>query len=518
LGYYNNIDLNNRGLIMPFPRASGILLHPTSFPSPYGIGDLGKDAYDFIDFLAESKQRLWQILPLGPAGYGNSPYMSYSAFAGNHLLISPERLKEKGLLSDADCSNYPLFPDRTAVDFKLVIPAKEGLLWKAFQNFNPNSSEYQRFGDRQSYWLDDYALFMAIKEKHNLEPWYEWEEKLKKRNSEALSKEQEHLIDQINFHKFLQFEFFCQWSALRGYAKARDILIIGDIPIYVGGDSADVWANQSVFCLDAETGKPKLKAGVPPDKFQPENGQMWGNPIYNWKQLEMDDFSWWVQRFRTLLDYVDIIRIDHFRGFEAYWEIPGEETVAKKGRWVEAPGEMLFEVVREKLGVLPIIAEDLGVITWKVRSLRDRFGFPGMKILQFAFAPDPDVPFLPFNYTTPNCVVYTGTHDNDTTKGWYSQLPDRYKDKVWLYLLGKKRCECQESEINWELIRLALSTIANQAIFPLQDVLGLGAEARMNLPGSLGDWWSWRYQRDALTPALSNRLRSLTEIYGRAGI
>ncbi|WP_445727644.1 4-alpha-glucanotransferase [Kamptonema formosum] len=504
-------------LIMPFPRASGILLHPTSFPSPYGIGDLGKDAYDFIDFLAESKQRLWQILPLGPAGYGNSPYMSYSAFAGNPLLISPERLKEKGLLSEADLSNYPVFPDES-VDFDRVIPAKLALLWQAFQNSDPNASQYHSFCERQSYWLDDFALFMALKEKHNQEPWYEWEDKLKKRKPEALSKEQEDLSDRINFHKFLQFEFFSQWSALRRYAKARDILIIGDIPIYVGGDSADVWANQSVFCLDAETGKPKLKAGVPPDKFEPENGQMWGNPIYNWKQLEMDDFSWWVQRFRTLLDYVDVIRIDHFRGFEAYWEIPGEDSVAKNGRWVEAPGELLFQVVREKLGVLPIIAEDLGVITRKVRALRDRFGFPGMKILQFAFEPLPDLPFLPFNYTTPNCVVYTGTHDNDTTQGWYSKLPDKNKNTVWLYLLGKKRSECDESEIHWEFLRLALSSIANQAIFPLQDVLGLGAEARMNLPGSLGNWWSWRYQRDALTPAISNRLRSLTEIYARTGI
>ena len=498
---------------MPFPRSSGILLHPTSFPSRFGIGDLGSEAYRFVDFLQESAQQLWQVLPLGPTGFGNSPYMSYSALAGNPLLISPELLRDEGLLTEEDFIHLPEFPGNK-VDFEQVIQTKMPLLKKAYENFKAKATQSQQklfgeFCDRKASWLDDYSLFMALREANEEASWYTWEPALAKREPEVLEQWQRRLNSEIFYHKFLQFEFFRQWSQLKIYANQRNIQIIGDIPIYVAHNSSDVWSNPKYFRLDKETGEPALMAGVPPDYFS-ANGQLWGNPVYDWDQLQIDDFWWWVQRFEAMLDYVDLIRIDHFRGFEAYWAVKQGEKTAINGRWIKAPGEAFFEILNEKLGKLPILAEDLGTITPEVEALRNKFEFPGMKILQFAFGSGASNPYLPFCYER-NCLVYTGTHDNDTTVGWFENLSD-YEKQAFLAYLG---CTSHDG-IHWDTIRLALSSVANQAIIPLQDVLGLGSESKMNAPGQGEGNWEWRYHSGTLTKEISARLRSLTEIYGRS--
>jgi 4-alpha-glucanotransferase len=499
---------------MPFPRSSGVLLHPTSFPSRFGIGDLGLEAYRFIDFLKESAQQYWQVLPLGPTGYGNSPYMSYSAMAGNPVLISLEKLRDEGLLSDDDFANLPGFPAEK-VEFERVIPLKVELLKKACENFKTNKSEiiqreFTGFCDSKAYWLNDYALFMALKDANEGASWHTWETQLAKREKEAIAQAQERLADQVFYYKFIQFQFFRQWSELKSYANMRGIEIIGDIPIYVAHDSADVWSYPQFFCLDKETNEVALMAGVPPDYFS-ATGQLWGNPVYHWEELQKHDFKWWVLRFEAMLDYVDIIRIDHFRGFEAYWAVPQGEETALNGEWVEAPGEAFFETLKNKLGKLPIMAEDLGVMTPEVEALRDRFEFPGMRILHFAFGSDPGNPFLPFNYPR-NAVVYTGTHDNDTTVGWYNQASDWEKRNLWLYL----GCISPEG-IHWDLIRMALSSIANQAILPLQDILGLDTQARMNFPSTAEGNWEWRYHEHALNnDELASKLKVLTTLCGRA--
>ncbi|MBE9000030.1 MULTISPECIES: 4-alpha-glucanotransferase [unclassified Nostoc] len=498
---------------MPFPRSSGILLHPTSFPSRFGVGDLGLEAYRFIDFLKDTHQQYWQVLPLGPTGYGNSPYMCYSAMAGNPLLISPEKLRDEGLLSEEDFAHLPGFPVEK-VDFDQVVPIKIGLLKKACENFRSNATpiqqkEFEGFCDSKAYWLENYALFMALKDDHNGASWHTWEAEFVKRKPEALAQAEDRLKGDIFYYKFVQFEFFRQWSDLKSYANMRGIDIIGDIPIYVSHDSADVWAHPDIFCLDEETGVAAQMAGVPPDYFS-ATGQLWGNPVYNWEELQKQDFKWWVQRFEAMLDYVDIIRIDHFRGFEAYWSVPKGEETAMNGKWVEAPGDAFFAAIREKLGKLPVLAEDLGVITPEVEALRDKYEFPGMKVLQFAFGSDPGNPFLPFNYPR-NAVVYTGTHDNDTTVGWFNSANDNEKHNLWLYLGS-----ISPEGIQWDLIRLALSSIANQAIIPLQDVLGLGNEARMNFPSTAEGNWGWRYQAEALRDELRDRLKVLTRLNGRA--
>ncbi|MCC5607300.1 4-alpha-glucanotransferase [Nostoc sp. CHAB 5834] len=498
---------------MPFPRSSGILLHPTSFPSRFGVGDLGLEAYRFIDFLKETHQQYWQVLPLGPTGYGNSPYMCYSAMAGNPLLVSPEKLRDEGLLTEEDFANLTGFPVEK-VDFDQVVPIKIGLLKKACENFKVNATEIQKnefagFCDSKAYWLDNYALFMALKDAHENASWHTWEPEFVKRESEALAQVKDRLNGEIFYYKFVQFEFFRQWSELKSYANMRGIDIIGDIPIYVAHDSADVWAHPDIFCLDEETGVAAQMAGVPPDYFS-ATGQLWGNPVYNWEELQKQDFKWWVQRFEAMLDYVDIIRIDHFRGFEAYWSVAKGEETAMNGKWVEAPGDAFFAAIREKLGKLPVLAEDLGVITPEVEALRDKYEFPGMKVLQFAFGSDPGNPFLPFNYPR-NAVVYTGTHDNDTTVGWFNSANDYEKQNLLLYLGS-----ISPEGIHWDLIRLALSSIANQAIIPLQDVLGLGNEARMNFPSTAEGNWGWRYQAEALRDELRDRLKVLTRLNGRA--
>lgn len=497
-------------------RASGILLHPTSLPSKYGIGDLGKEAYNFIDFLSASSQQVWQILPIGPTGFGNSPYLAYSALAGNHLLISLEKLVENGLLSQADLDSLPEYPlDR--VDFDLVIQTKRPLLEKASQNFKAKASkereqEFAKFCTTHTYWLEDYALFMAIKEHLNDASWHTWDEDIARRKPEAIQKWSDLLGDRIYFYKFTQFEFFTQWKSLKKYANNLGIKIFGDIPIYVAHDSVDVWANREIFQLDPKTNEAASMAGVPPDYFS-ATGQLWGNPVYNWKKLQETNFQWWVQRIEGMLDYVDIMRIDHFRAFEAYWAVPQGETTAMKGKWVEAPGEAFFKVLKEDLGELPIVAEDLGVITPEVEALRDKFAFPGMKILQFAFDSDRANPFLPFNFNNRNCVVYTGTHDNNTTIGWFESRSPEDNQRVIDYL----GCICPEG-IHWSLIRLAMGSVANLSIFPIQDVFGLGANAKMNLPGTVEDNWSWRYRSEALCQEFIDRLNHLTYLYGRQPI
>jgi 4-alpha-glucanotransferase len=493
-------------------RASGILLHPTCFPSQFGIGDLGKEAYRFIDFLQESGQRYWQVLPLGPTGYGNSPYMSYSAMAGNPMLISPEKLRDEGLLQEEDFANLPLFPVEK-VDYQQVIASKIPLLKKSCANFKAHATPEQErafadFCQTKAYWLDDYALFMALKDAQESPNWYTWEPEIARRKPEAMDAARLLLGGAIFYHKFTQYEFFRQWSELKQYANERGIYIIGDIPIYVAHDSADVWAHPEIFCLDKQTGEAKLMAGVPPDYFS-STGQLWGNPVYDWETLQKQDFNWWVQRFEAMLDYVDIIRIDHFRGFEAFWAVPKGEKTAINGKWIKAPGEQLFETIKRKLGKLPVLAEDLGTITPEVEALRDKFEFPGMKVLQFAFGSDANNPYLPFNYQR-NAVVYTGTHDNDTTVGWFHQASDWEKQNLLLYLGS-----FSPDGIHWDFIRLALSSVANLAIIPLQDLLGLGTEARMNFPSKAEGNWEWRYKAQALSEELAKKLKTLTTLYGR---
>lgn len=498
---------------MPFFRASGVLLHPTSLPSRFGIGDLGLEAYKFIDFLVAADQQLWQVLPVGPTGYGNSPYMSYSAMAGNPLLISPDQLKEEQLLTDADLDHFPELPGHP-VDFEQVIAHKMPLYTKAFENFQAHNSpiaqkEFAGFCETKARWLNDYALFMALKEHFQGVSWSSWDTDIATRTPEAIAHYENLLSDRISFHKYLQFAFFQQWSELKQYANLRGIEIIGDIPIYVAHDSADVWAHPDLFCLDEETREPALMAGVPPDYFS-ATGQLWGNPVYNWEALQKQNFAWWVQRFESLLDYVDIIRIDHFRGFQAYWAVPMGEETAIDGEWLEAPGAELFTVIAEKLGKLPILAEDLGVITDEVIALRDQFDFPGMKVLHFAFNSGCDNVFLPFNYDR-NCVVYTGTHDNDTTIGWFYSLSEEQKGDVWRYAGF-----ISPWGIQWDLIRLAMGSVANQVIIPLQDILGLDGYARMNYPSVPEGNWAWRYWDGALTTELSDRLKTMTQTFGRS--
>jgi 4-alpha-glucanotransferase len=494
---------------MLVPRSSGILLHPTSFPGRFGVGDLGSESHRFIDYLVGSGQQYWQVLPLGPTGYGNSPYASYSALAGNPLLISLERLQEQELLESSDLENLPDFSmDR--VEFDRAYETKYPLLRKACAAFkDADQKEFEQFCQAKAFWLEDYALYMALKEDNQDASWHTWAPELRNRDADTLAQARQRLADSIYFHKFVQFTFFQQWVDLKKHANDRGIEIIGDIPIYVAHDSADVWANPENFELDPETGEAKLMAGVPPDYFS-ETGQLWGNPVYKWDYLQETGFKWWIQRFGAMLDLVDQIRIDHFRGFEAYWAVPQGEKTAIAGEWIEAPGQEFFEALDKALGKLPILAEDLGIITPEVEALRDRFGFPGMKILHFAFGSDPGNAYLPFNHSR-NSVVYTGTHDNNTTVGWYETLSDYERNNLIAYL----GCISPDG-IHWDLIRLALSSISNLCILPAQDIFGLGAEARMNVPSKAEGNWDWRYRPDFLSDWSRDRLKHLTYLFGRA--
>lgn len=496
---------------MPFSRSSGILLHPTSLPSRFGIGDLGPEAKNFVDFLAGAGQRFWQVLPLGPTGFGDSPYMCFSAMAGNPLLISLELLRDRGFLDNAELDALPPYP--SSVDYGRVIKEKLPLLRKAWLSFRKQAAAEEReaFGaytQAAAFWLDDFALFMALKEHYQGKPWVGWTKPLIKRTPAAISRAKQKYADTIDFHKFLQFEFHQQISSLKAYANQRHIKIIGDLPIYVAHDSAEVWAQPRYFDIDHDTGRPYAVAGVPPDYFS-ATGQLWGNPLYNWEALRQDDYGWWAKRFTALLEYVDAVRIDHFRGFEAYWRVPYGESTAINGTWVKGPGEGLFNSLYQQLGDLPIIAEDLGVITPEVEALRDGFNLPGMKILQFAFGSGDDNPYLPHNYQ-PNCVVYTGTHDNDTTLGWFHSLSEEERGAVVQYLQSENL-----AEIHWDMINLAFSSKATIAIVPLQDILGLDTQARMNTPSQGQGNWAWRFEPGSLTAELQQRVLALTEVSGR---
>ena len=492
-------------------RASGILLHPTSLPGPYGIGDLGLSAKAWIDTLARARQSWWQILPLGPTGYGDSPYQCFSAVAGNIYLLSPDDLIRDGFISAQDVSGQ-VFPD-DRVDYARVIPFKLALLRRAWENFRvgqvPRMREpFDVFRSEHREWLDDYAFFMALKDARRGASWITWPRELMRTggDSKLLEFTRQELSEEIGLHQFGQFLFSRQWQALREHAISRGIKIIGDVPIFVSGDSADVWANPKLFLLDASM-RPKSLAGVPPDYFSP-TGQLWGNPLYDWKAMRAADYAWWVQRMRATLQFVDLIRLDHFRGFCAAWHVPFGEKTAVTGQWIEGPGAELFIHLQAELNGLPLIAEDLGEITPDVNELRDRFGLPGMKVLQFAFD-GPANPFLPHNYDGSNWVVYTGTHDNDTTRGWFNTLPDRERWFTGRYLARDGR------DITWDLIRLAWSSCANLAIAPVQDLLDLGNEARMNLPGRPDGNWQWRMRQGAFNDHVVHRIADLTEVYGR---
>ncbi|WP_397443316.1 MULTISPECIES: 4-alpha-glucanotransferase [unclassified Phormidium] len=509
--------LTHRRTPMSFQRASGVLLHPTSFPSRYGIGDLGPAAYTFVDFLAKSGQKLWQILPLGPTGYEHSPYiMNFSTFAGNPLMIDLDQLAAEGLLVEDEL--MPLTDvDPEKVDFDKVIAHKTQFLKQAYERFlaarSPDQqAKFDQFCQEQASWLDDFVLFMALLEANDGKSWNFWEPAIARREPEALQAQREALKAQIQYHQFVQFKFFEQWQNLRRYANDKNIQIVGDISIYVCHNSSDVWADPELFKLDPNTFEPAFIAGVPPDYFS-ETGQLWGNPVYNWDKAEKTNFAWWIKRFQVTLQYVDIVRVDHFRGFEAYWQVPAGEETAINGEWVEAPGEKFFTALGEALGTLPIMAEDLGIITPEVEALRDRFDFPGMRILMFAFGDDPDNAYLPHNYTR-NTVVYPGTHDNDTAIGWWQQASDTEKQFVARYS-GYSSPDAIE-DINWLLIRTALASVADLAIIPLQDLLDLDGRSRMNDPSHNDGNWRWRYRSSALlTNALSERLRTLTQLYSR---
>lgn len=498
---------------MGFHRASGILLHPTCLPGPYGIGELGLEAYRFVDFLIRSGQRLWQILPLGPPGPGNSPYTAYSTAAGNPLLISLERLIEAGLLEAGDLRPIPNFPE-DRIDFAQLLPWKLPILRTAYRRFAARANaleklEFEGFCRGKAAWLEEYTLFMALRDFHGEAAWTAWPRELRARDPQALQKYRRQLSEDITYYKFLQFEFFRQWSRLKQYAHDQNLEIIGDLPIYVAHNSVDVWADQEVFQLDPQTSEPLEVAGVPPDYFS-KTGQLWGNPLYDWKYLESTGFDWWIRRIRDTLTQVDLIRIDHFRGLESYWSVPAGEDTAMNGRWVRAPGYALFNRIREDLGYLPIIAEDLGIIGPEVIALRDHFGFPGMNILHFAFDTDASNPYLPHNLSR-NSLIYAGTHDNNTTTGWFSEdVSDEEKAFLSQYL-----GPVDGQDIAWNLIRLAISSVANQALITLQDVLALGSEARMNRPGEADGNWAWRYRGAALTQEHSERLQEMAVVFGR---
>ena len=491
-------------------RRAGILLHPTSFPGREGIGTLGPDAYRVLDWLSEAGIRTWQILPLGPTGYGDSPYQAFSAFAGNPYLVSLQELTERGWLEPERASNA-LQVSGSRVDYGAVIPAKLEALTEAEAAFWRNGTREDHdlvhaFRERENSWIEDYALFMALKEVHGGAAWNDWPAPLRDREPEALARARETHHAAIRRHVTWQAWFDQQWRDVRAYAHARDIEILGDVPIFVAFDASDVWINRELFDLH-DDGRPRHIAGVPPDYFS-ETGQRWGNPLYRWDVMAQRNFAWWTARLQATLRQVDTIRIDHFRGFAAYWEIPAEEPTAVRGRWREGPGQAFFDALKLELGTLPIVAEDLGVITPDVEALRDANDLPGMKVLQFAFAGDAQDPYLPHNYPA-RSVVYTGTHDNDTTVGWYQNAPERERDHVRRYLASSGE------HVAHDLIRAAFASVAERAVTPLQDVLELDSSARMNLPGQAAGNWGWRASWEDLTSERARHLRSIAELYGR---
>jgi 4-alpha-glucanotransferase len=505
----------------PFPseyRASGLLMHVTSLPSPYGIGDLGSSAFSWIDRLHDAGQRWWQALPLGPTGYGNSPYQAMSSFAGNALLISPGSLISDGLIQTSDAQS--LFPADT-VDYDSVIPFKRQLLETAWANFKAGernarslvpalASAYDEFCATQAHWLEDYALFRALKEKYRGAYYLEWPAELVQRSPSALAEARRELTTQIDQVRFVQFLLFRQTDQLKEHAHARGVSLIGDLPFFVSPDSSDVWANPELFLLDQQH-RPRFVAGVPPDYFSAQ-GQLWGNPVYNWDAMRSTGYRWCIDRLRALLAHVDVIRLDHFRGFAAAWYVPAGAPTAQSGQWVAGPGDSFFQAVQAELGYLPFIAEDLGLITADVQALRDQFRLPGTRVLQFAFDGHADNPYLPRNFVH-NTAAYTGTHDNAMTRQWYEELPDYQRHNFWNYL---KRAPGTSADAAPELMRLAWSSSAALAIAPLQDLLNLGSEARMNVPGRADGNWRWRVREDMLSSQAFQRLQDLTESFNRS--
>ncbi len=512
---------------VPLPRASGMILHPVSLPGPHGIGDLGPSARLFLDFLSRAGQSLWQVLPVGPTGYGDSPYACFSSFAGNPLLVSLEILADWALLSRDDLRGAPVAASAT-VDYGAVIGWKLPLLRKAARRFldgkaGPQGKSFSDFQAAEAWWLQDYCLFVALKARFDAEArasgrsagaWNTaWPHDIALREPGALERWNRELADVVRMESVIQFFFFRQWTMLRDEGRRRGISIVGDLPIFAAPDSADVWAHRELFLLD-DRGRPTVVSGVPPDYFS-KTGQLWGNPLYDWDALGRQGYRFWVQRIQAARRLFDYVRIDHFRGFEACWTVPAGESTAEHGAWVKAPGAALFRTLQESLGELPLIAEDLGVITPEVNELRERFGFPGMRVLQFAFDAGEagslraDNRFLPHNHTA-HSVVYTGTHDNDTTRGWFSHRTKDEREYLLSYL------GCDDAEIEWSFIRAALSSVCRFALFPLQDILGLGSEARLNTPGTSGGGnWTWRFNQRDLTEDKAQRLRSLSELYGR---
>src|ERR1700683_3182180 len=505
-------DNDGRTSVPPFPseyRASGLLLHVTSLPSPYGVGDVGSSAFSWIDRLHDAGQAWWQALPLGPTGYGTSPYQSMSSFAGNELLISPGSLISDGLIQSSDAQSHF---SADAVDYDSVIPFKQRLpetVWANFKAGHRNSGDlgpaYDEFCARQAHWLEDYALFRALKEEYHGAYYLEWPEELVQRRPSALAEARRELASQMDQVRFAQFLLFRQTDQLKEHAHARGVSLIGDLPFFVSPDSSDVWANPELFLLD-EQQRPRFVAGVPPDYFSAQ-GQLWGNPVYDWDAVRATGYRWCIDRLRALLAHVDVIRLDHFRGFAAAWYVPAGAPTAQSGQWVAGPGASFFQAVQTELGHLPFIAEDLGMITDDVRALRDQFQLPGMRVLQFAFDGHADNPYLPRNFVS-NTVAYTGTHDNATTRQWYEELGDYQRQNFWSYL---KRAPGTGADAAPELMRLAWSSPAALAIAPLQDLLNLGSEARMNVPGRADGNWRWRVREDMLSFQSFQWLRDLTE-------
>ncbi|MGC8641477.1 MAG: 4-alpha-glucanotransferase [Isosphaeraceae bacterium] len=501
---------------MRFTRSSGILLHPSSLPGRFGIGDLGPEAHRFVDFLAETGQGWWQVLPLGPTGGMNSPYQSHSSFAGNFLLISPEAMVEHGWLQPGDLPDK-LNSKPNWVDFPAVARLKERLLRRAFQKCAGDDPGFQRFLEASTHWLDDYALFEALKKESAGKPWFKWAPALVARQPAALAKWREKLAGEIRYQQFVQYVFAIQMQKLRDHCLEKQIKLIGDIPIFTAHDSADVWSRPDLFFLDRR-GRPTVQAGVPPDLFS-STGQLWGNPLYRWEVHEQEGFKWWIDRLSALLVWVDVIRIDHFRGFEAYWEVPGKAKTAATGRWVKSPGVAFFQALQQRFIDLPLIAEDLGVITAEVDALREQFDLPGMRVLQFGFATSAsEEKYLPHRFVS-HCVAYTGTHDNDTSVGWLTTsnaqttLSREEVQAERAYAL--RYVGTDGKEFHWDMIRLAFGSVADVAIVPMQDLLGLGSSARMNIPGKAEGNWAWRFDAAQLSPTVRDRLAELTAVFGR---
>jgi len=495
-------------------RSSGILLHITSLPSPYGIGDFGSEAYKFADFLAETHQRFWQILPLNLTctAYGNSPYSSFSAFAGNHLMISPDRMIKEGYLSETDIQPCPEF-HKEKVDYTAVTKYKEKIFRSAFKKNKdslPTHNDFQKFCSENSDWLDDYSLFISLKKHFKGATWGHWPEELRDRKESAVKEWTENLKDTILQEKFLQYIFFNQWHSLKNYCDSINIKIFGDIPIYVNYDSSDIWAHPDIFSLDTEK-RPVFVSGVPPDYFS-ATGQLWGHPVYNWDILKKSGYAWWIKRIEHNLKLFHLFRLDHFRGFVGYWEVRASEKTAINGKWVKAPAEDFFKTLLKNFPHISIIAEDLGVITPDVKEIMKKFGFYGMKVLLFAFTEDLQTnPYAPHNHVQ-NCVVYTGTHDNNTIKGWFKREMDHESKKRLYEYLGR---EVTDKTVHWEIIRLAMMSVANMLIIPMQDILGLGEKERMNLPSSTAGNWEWRLTPEQITPSLIKKLSEMTVIFGR---